>query len=479
MTVIKNNRVNYRSNKRNNIDDDILVSSFKKLKVSCNSMTASSSFRKQQYNKNIFDYLTDDIVEYIALYNINILFLVKNPSSKIQNIINEYVRIQKYNYDINNLHPINQLSLVIKNPDDIKLIKEPVDQLKILSIRYNILKPFKNHLNFEYFRDIIMNKNYIQKLDIKNINDYELSNITNKLQYLDGMSNKDKLYNILKSYSIINELKIINNYNLNDQLSILNINLLYIYLIDKPSDYITKLYSELCIKRYDVAINELNKVKNLHELYKIINENMDIKDLLQYKIDELHIRYINTNGGLSIRYIKNPSQKVCIHAVKRDYRALWYIKNHCNIIKNYINNNNDTIIQSRGNYYLKNVSSYNEIYMNQINNSSDEIKMREINTSDENIFKYLINPSEQVKLYAINIDWKNIMYINNPSIEIQRIIVRTHGYLIMYIDNPSEEIQLLAIQKSLDAFVHIKNPCQKVIDAYNDYIKTNPRHLDI
>lgn len=76
--------------------------------------------------------------------------------------------------------------------------------------------------------------------------------------------------------------------------------------------------------------------------------------------------------------------------------------------------------------------------------------------------EYLKDPSEEVKLAAVEQEGDLIVHIENPSEKVQLIAVKQRGYVIRHIKNPSVKVQLTAVKRHGCAITHIKNPSREV-----------------
>ena len=93
----------------------------------------------------------------------------------------------------------------------------------------------------------------------------------------------------------------------------------------------------------------------------------------------------------------------------------------------------------------------------------EEIQLIMVENNGLTLHNFLkFNPSEQVKLAAVEQNPEAIKYIKNPSMKIQLAAVTQNGSAIQSIDDPSEEIQMLAIRAATQNIHWIKNPTEKV-----------------
>jgi hypothetical protein len=72
--------------------------------------------------------------------------------------------------------------------------------------------------------------------------------------------------------------------------------------------------------------------------------------------------------------------------------------------------------------------------------------------------RYIKDPSEDIKLYVVNVVGYFIRYFENPSIDIQMAAVSNDGESIQYIHNPSLDIQMAALKCSSESleFIHTR-----------------------
>ena len=69
---------------------------------------------------------------------------------------------------------------------------------------------------------------------------------------------------------------------------------------------------------------------------------------------------------------------------------------------------------------------------------------------------YIKNPSDKLKMLAINQNGLVIYYIHELSEEMKIAAVNQNGCAIFYIDNPSREVQLAAIWNADKKYINIK-----------------------
>jgi hypothetical protein len=172
-------------------------------------------------------------------------------------------------------------------------------------------------------------------------------------------------------------------------------------------------------------------------------------------------------NGVAIYYIKKPSEKIQLAAVQQNPYAIKYIENPSEIVQL-------AAIQQKGhgNHRVKQLpirflkSSYDkaqsqtvEIYhvIQLIKNPTEKVKLAAVQ-QDSLAIQFIEDPSEAVQLAAVQGNGYVIQFIKNPSEKVQRAAVKQNFRAIRYINNPSEDVQLEAMQQSHHAISYIKNP---------------------
>ena len=135
-----------------------------------------------------------------------------------------------------------------------------------------------------------------------------------------------------------------------------------------------------------------------------IEDDWEFDEETQLKIIE-NIFY--TKIGLAIKYIKNPTKKVCFKAVKNDGWAI----------------------------------------------------------------KYIENPTEEMCLEAVKQDGTAIQFIKNPQEYLCLMAIKKYGSTIQYIDNPSEEVCLKAVKQNgyFICYILKKNQSFDIVQAFFDF----------
>lgn len=117
----------------------------------------------------------------------------------------------------------------------------------------------------------------------------------------------------------------------------------------------------------------------------------------------------------------------------------------------------------------KQVKQNPRLIIHDIENPSEKLKIIAVNSKPE-IIKDLENPSEKVQIEAIKNDGTLIKHIKNPSEKVQLAAIKQNPISLQFIDNPSEKIQLELVKQTENALKYIKNPSKKVqLEAIKNY----------
>jgi hypothetical protein len=214
--------------------------------------------------------------------------------------------------------------------------------------------------------------------------------------------------------------------------------------IQNPSEKVTQLY--------DQKIRELRSGKDVDENYGKINENkgttMNSEALLR--------QYVDT--GLPIP--------------EHQFNGL-----NDNLKKTYIRKRNIALEGGFGEeddvekYEMPYLSDKSKIEMLKtyghlielIENPTEEMKLIAVEYSGDNI-RYIDNPSEELQLIAVGNYLRSIRFIKNPTEKVQLKAIEFWDKNIKYIENPTEKVQLYAIEDNIDNIYLIQNPTGKVLD---------------
>jgi hypothetical protein len=103
-----------------------------------------------------------------------------------------------------------------------------------------------------------------------------------------------------------------------------------------------------------------------------------------------------------------------------------------------------------------------------IDNPSDAVQLAAVKNYSFAIH-FIKNPSEEVQLAAIERRGGNIRYVKEPSEKVQLLAIRSDPYNIHYIENPTEKVQLLAIEINMCSIDYIKNPTEATVALFQKY----------
>lgn len=131
------------------------------------------------------------------------------------------------------------------------------------------------------------------------------------------------------------------------------------------------------------------------------------------------------------RHIKNKKWKDFIEDFKKDPKK-WYKsqlddnwefdeETQLKIVKNYTYDNN-----------------YDQFYFKFIKNPTKRVCIEAIKQQYGYAFKYINNPTEEMCLFAVKKNGALIQYINNPTEEMCLEAVKQDGYAIEFIKNPTK-----------------------------------------
>ena len=115
-----------------------------------------------------------------------------------------------------------------------------------------------------------------------------------------------------------------------------------------------------------------------------------------------------------------------------------------------------------------------------IKNPSEKIQLEAVRQFGDNIqynIQYIENPTEKVQLKAVKQDSFSIQYIKNPSEKVQLEAVKQNAFSVRHIESPSEAVQLEAVKQDSFSIKYIKNPCKVVLDYVNNDYKESKANL--
>jgi hypothetical protein len=78
-------------------------------------------------------------------------------------------------------------------------------------------------------------------------------------------------------------------------------------------------------------------------------------------------------------------------------------------------------------------------------------------------FYCILNPTDKIKMAAIEADPENICRIKNPSEKMQLLAVKSKPNTIRYIINPTTKVKTETVKNNPNCLKYIKNPTNKLI----------------
>lgn len=180
--------------------------------------------------------------------------------------------------------------------------------------------------------------------------------------------------------------------------------------------------SDVRLARRDLVMNLEQNIEGMKRGQR--KPNIE-RDLLQVDSEELILDYMRKAGirddwdphwlesiidksGAAIKYVKNPSPKLQIAAIKENPSSLQYIIQH------------------------------------------------------------IENPSDEIKLAAVKQDGSAIHWIEDPSPELQMIAVKQNIENLGYITNPAPEVQMFAVKQDIDNIDYINSEIDPEVQKYVD-----------
>ncbi len=101
----------------------------------------------------------------------------------------------------------------------------------------------------------------------------------------------------------------------------------------------------------------------------------------------------------------------------------------------------------------------------QIENPSEAVKMAAVKRNGE-ILEAIENPSEAIQLAAVTENGRSIQYLYDkgitPSNEVQIAAIKQYGDALRYIKNPSDELQIIAVEKDGRMLERLPNASEAV-----------------
>lgn len=101
-------------------------------------------------------------------------------------------------------------------------------------------------------------------------------------------------------------------------------------------------------------------------------------------------------------------------------------------------------------------------------------RIRELIIKQPRTILKISNPTEDMKLLAVNRSPRLIFELDRPSEDLLRAAIKNKPMLIQYIFEPSEELQMICVTQTRKYLSSITRPCravqQYVLNYYPDYI---------
>ncbi len=192
-------------------------------------------------------------------------------------------------------------------------------------------------------------------------------------------------------------------------------------------------------------LNKQKKVKGLFQLAPKVYQGTDASStaLIGNDYSEGELVQIVSNDPNVIGSIRNPSEKVQLAAVEKDFYSLEFIKNPTEKVQMSVITRNPTMIEL-------------------IKNPTEKVQLATIQ-SNSSLIRLMVNPTEKVQLAAIENNIRRIQYIKNPTEKVQLTVIKNDPHLIWFIKNPTEKVQLKVIGINPNLIDSIKDPTEKVL----------------
>ncbi|PBF93492.1 DUF4116 domain-containing protein [Clostridioides difficile] len=177
----------------------------------------------------------------------------------------------------------------------------------------------------------------------------------------------------------------------------------------------------------------LNAVKNLGKALKYISIN-DMKCYLSEKeINSIYKEAVEENG-LSLRFIENQTEELCIDAIRENPDAFKYVKNR-----------------------------------------TPKICMEVVKISGEKL-KHIKNQTEEICKEAVKQNGFALKFVKEQTPELCLIAVKQNGLALEFVKEQTEEICIEAIRQNRESLKYVKNQTQ---DILTEVIKKREIELQI
>lgn len=232
---------------------------------------------------------------------------------------------------------------------------------------------------------------------------------------------------------------------------------------------------------------------NLESLLEQIKKNPNnIKDI-ENPTEDLCIYAIRIDYRV-LRFINNQSINVCTKAIKINYKSLKYVKDqtipiiiHAIRINpkafKYIDDQNDKIYEICAgiNYKIidyakfpRNIERYIPDHLKYKYLSDKEIYMDMKRTHSYSFIKFIDDPSFNLCKMVIDINICNLNFIQNPTIELCSYAIKKDYCSLRYIKNQTLELCILAININRKAIEYVDKKLFSQIYEYYDFDNTWP-----
>jgi hypothetical protein len=192
-------------------------------------------------------------------------------------------------------------------------------------------------------------------------------------------------------------------------------------------------------------LNKQRKVRGLFQLAPKVYQGTDASStaLIGNDYSESELVQIVSNDPSIIGSIRNPSEKVQLAAVEKDFYSLEFIKNPTEKVQLFVITRNPNMIEL-------------------IKNPTEKVQLATIK-GNSSLIRLMVNPTEKVQLAAIENSIRRIQYIKNPTEKVQLAVIKNDPHLIWFIKNPTEKVQLEVIGINPNLIDSIKDPTERVL----------------
>ena len=286
--------------------------------------------------------------------------------------------------------------------------------------------------------------------------------------------------------------KNINSYSEEDQIKAVSYYPKNIKGITNPS---LKVQSAAISSEREEACMTFQRIQKPHELIikdilpkcgyaiKYIDNPIEEQQLVAVKNGEFGYSYVafKSSGDSILKFIKNPSKKVQLEAVKHHGLAIKYIDNPTEEMQIEAVKNNSGALQ-----YIKNPSEAMQIeavkksykIIDMVENPTSRFREAALKYQTTYALKKYKNLTKKEQLIAVKeLKHNAIKYIDNPIEEVQMIAVKANSSSIREIKNPTEKVQSYVLSEGDYNCDYIQNKTTTVAKKCNEINKfKNLRH---